>query len=42
MGFLGEKIIQKILESGLMKRNGDRSGNLWIKQGLPSLNITTK
>ncbi|MCW1949495.1 MAG: hypothetical protein KIH89_003600 [Candidatus Shapirobacteria bacterium] len=42
MGFLGEKIIQKVLESGLMNRNGERSGNLWIKQGLPSLNITAK
>lgn len=39
MGFLGERVKQKILESGLMSRNGERSGNLWIKQGLPSLTV---
>ncbi len=39
IGFLGEKVLHKILESGLMNRNGQRTGNLWIKQGLPSLSV---
>lgn len=42
MLFLKTLFLHKIIKSGLMNRNGERSGNLWIKQWRPTLIVAAE